>query len=93
LANLKCSVCGGDVPGEEQNTPGEPICPACATQHFMRKTQRIKVLKVLLAMYGLKEEDVDAATLDRIAKDYYRKLEAGEIDESGTPTTSPPLET
>ena len=89
-----CSVCGGELPSVEMNAPGDPVCPKCASEHFLRKTQRVKVLRVLLEMYGLKEEEVDAATLDRLAKDYYKRLEGQHEDASAQPAqgeSSPPL--
>lgn len=58
-----CSQCEGPLPDDWEVAAGadaHPICPKCAAEHMLRKTQRLKVLSHLLAMYGIDPEDKDA---------------------------------
>ena len=81
----KCSVCGEEMAGLEPTAADNLVCPKCAAAHFLPKTQQIRVLRVLLDMYGLDGQKLDAATLYQIASDLNQRLQAKPADEAASP--------
>jgi hypothetical protein len=78
LATNKCSLCGEEFPGTEGTPTERPVCPRCAGEHFLNKTQRIRFVRALLDIYNKDkpEQQIDDSGIYEIASDFNRKLES-----------------
>jgi hypothetical protein len=74
----KCSLCGEEFPGTERTSTEHPVCPKCAGEHFLHKTQRIRFVRALLDIYNKdkQEQQVSDSGIYEIASDFNRKLES-----------------